>query len=185
MNHFANAIAASPNISNSPTSNPCMNLDFDKSSAVEGQLEPLVQAPVVALHGLTSPYRGQGLHLQATKALYCQVKEPRPFLIQFRTAVAKIFQDHGLVSATRESVLLRPIAKLMNTDYLSTNTLNNKPTMKGKGWYRSPCFDASDLHTKYQNFPWTTEFPVEELCLTEMGLKDVLRNGKFVKTSTF
>lgn len=45
-----------------------------------------------------------------------------------------------------------------------------------------PDFDASDLHPKYENFPWTGEFPSEKLCISEIGLKDVWRDGKFLRT---
>ncbi|KAL8749546.1 MAG: hypothetical protein Q9184_006767 [Pyrenodesmia sp. 2 TL-2023] len=70
---------------------------------------------------------------------------------------------------------------------MSTNPLKSKvpvgnPTMRGTGWTRSPNFDASDIHSKYKSFSWTQEFPLEKLCITELGLRDISRKGAFIRT---
>ena len=73
----------------------------------------------------------------------------------------------------------------MRTDRLKTDFPKTDPnTGKNKGLV-SARFDASDLHPKYEDFQWTIAFPLEKLCLTEIGLKDILRNGKVVKARTY
>lgn len=71
--------------------------------------------------------------------------------------------------------------RLMSTDYLRSNVLLDSHHLREKGYYRSPYFDASHLLPKYEDFSWTNKFPLEKLCIAELGLKDVFRKGKFVR----
>ncbi|KAL8814761.1 MAG: hypothetical protein Q9191_008522, partial [Dirinaria sp. TL-2023a] len=186
MNHLANIVATLQNSSNPPPYNPTLDFDFDKPSAAGEDRPRLIQGPVVALHGLTVPSGQKRFHPQSTRALYCWVKEPRPFLNPFRTAVTEIFLHHGLVPIISEGETRSgPLVKLMNTDYLETHTPNFLKSRRRRMRYVKANFDASDLYPKYEDYPWTTEFPLEKLCLTEMGLKDVLLDGKVIKTSTY
>ncbi len=68
----------------------------------------------------------------------------------------------------------------MNTAWLRTDIPNEKPTLKRRNAFLEPTFDASDLIAKYKDFEWTTDFPLERLCISELGLKDIVRNREVV-----
>lgn len=70
----------------------------------------------------------------------------------------------------------------MATKYLRSSVWRSRPSLGGKKCRLQPDFDASDLHLKYENNPWTTEFPLEKLCISEIALKDFLTDGKVVGT---
>ncbi len=70
----------------------------------------------------------------------------------------------------------------MDCSYLHTDELNTRPELEGRGRYRSPRFDASDVHLQYANFPFTNDFPLETLCISEVGLKDVYVKGEKIST---
>ncbi len=59
---------------------------------------------------------------------------------------------------------------------------NERPELKRKGICRQPSFDvASHLLPKYKNLQMTDGFPLEKLCIAELGLKDVWTRGDFVR----
>ena len=70
----------------------------------------------------------------------------------------------------------------MKLNWFPTDVVNQKITLRGKGYVRRPKFDASDLVQKYKDFEWTTEFPLERLCMSELGLKDFREDGELVRT---
>ena len=70
----------------------------------------------------------------------------------------------------------------MNLKWFRTDVANQKITLSGKGYVRSPNFDSSDLVQKYKDLEWTTEFPLERLCISERGLKDFRKDGELVRT---
>lgn len=139
------------------------------------------QAPVVALQGLQE-VRRMANYPQATKDLHCHVKENKPFLAHFRSLVRVELEKAGFVPVSPLEPSGIVACTLMYTKYLRTSVWLGKPVLKGKTCRLQPNFDASDLHIKYENFPWTTDFPLEKLCITEFGLKDFLKDGKVVGT---
>lgn len=133
-----------------------------------------VQAPIISLQGL-----GLIPAYERTRELTCDVKGDRRWIEQFKLIVSKIFQDADLIRLS--SPMSRPLClKLMTTKYLRTDEPNTKPTLKGRNAFLQPSFDASDLFAKYRDFKWTTDFPLERLCISELGLKDIVRNGEVV-----
>lgn len=70
----------------------------------------------------------------------------------------------------------------MNLKWFPTDVSNDKITLRGKGLVKSPKFDASDLVQKYKDFEWATEFPLERLCISELGLKDFRKDGELIRT---
>lgn len=72
---------------------------------------------------------------------------------------------------------------IMDTSHrLRTDIYIQKSSHTRGGFYLAPEFDASDLHPKYENFPWTGDFPLDKLCISELGPKDIWRDGKVVRT---
>lgn len=121
--------------------------------------------------------------------LSCKVVETRPFLEEYRSLVVDAFAAKGLMSAAG-SVPMVLEARLMVTFHmvasltgLATDVINNKVTGRKSKWkYCYPNFDASGFHVKHENSPWTDEFSLETLCITEAGLKDVWREGNLLRT---
>lgn len=165
------------------------------SAAIGGVPLPM-QAPTVALQGLYTAEETRAQFLQETKflerppismfpgverikTLVCLIKEPRPFLLRFRLFISKIFRDHGF-EPTFKSAYPAPYVPLMTTRYLTTNV--PKKTNAEKHGYLSPTFDASDFRAEYRNFSWTTQFPLERVCISERNLRDVTKNGEVVRT---
>ena len=71
---------------------------------------------------------------------------------------------------------------IMKLTWFPTDVVNQKTTLRGKGYVLTPKFDASDLVQKYKDFEWTTEFPLERLCISELGLKAFRKDGELVRT---
>lgn len=140
------------------------------------------QAPVVALQGLQDPQL-TARHPHATRGLRCYVKESRPFLARFRSLLAVEFDKAGFLPFAPLQQQSSPVTcTLMETKYLRTKAWRRKVELGGKEYRLQPDFDALDLHLKYEKFPWTTDFPLEKLCISEFGLKDFLKEGKVVET---
>ncbi|KAL8667293.1 MAG: hypothetical protein Q9202_000866 [Teloschistes flavicans] len=135
---------------------------------------PPVQAPVVSLHGLSSSDKT----LKRATLLKAFVQEPRSFLAEFRHRVCDRFVAERLM-ARDELKPLRPKAKLM-ARLMSTNghRIERLRTTGKRSWLPQPVMDASGIFPKYKDFPWTGDFPLERLCISEKELKDVTRDGE-------
>ena len=72
---------------------------------------------------------------------------------------------------------------IMQTKVIASDVRNEKPSLRGLRTYRYPLFDASKLHVNYEDYPWTTEFPLERMCISEFRLRDVWKGGNFVRTA--
>lgn len=139
-----------------------------------------MQPPSVTLRGLLGTDKSK--HLSSAVGLRCHVKETKPSLGDFRFTVNDAFVAAGLMPAVKIRAQLSDTT-IMTTRFLRTDVINEKPNLRGKGILRIPSFDASDLYPKYEDFAWTTEFPLERLCISELRLKDVWRKGKFITTA--
>ena len=118
--------------------------------------------------------------------MVCNVKEARPFLLSFSSRIRDIFAANGFESMLDPMVdpMVDPLAvSIMQTTSINSDVRNRKPSLRELQKYRAPVFDASDLHAKYRNHPWTTEFPLERMCISEFRLRDVWKRGKFVRTA--
>lgn len=140
----------------------------------------LVQTPTISLHGIDEARARLGSP-EGTKSLNCNIRESRPFLTEFCAKFHSVFLAEGFIPAiTPQSRPLRTY--IMSTKYLHTDVLNEKPTLKGRGYLRSPGFDASVIYQKYKDIEWADEFPLERLCISEPSLKDFCKDGEFVRT---
>lgn len=138
-----------------------------------------IKSPVVALHGLVASKKWQN---HPTFSLRCQVTEPKPFLPQFRVLLEHIFARAGLISYAPDTRSRPTACKIMDTSYLRSEKLKDRLGLKGWGYYQIPLFDASDVHLQYTNYPFTNDFPLEKLCISELGLKDVYVEGQKIST---
>lgn len=138
------------------------------------------QIPRVSLYGLDENV-ARPRSLEGTGYLACGIRESHPFLKNFRSLVNTIFYSNGLMPILpREDSSL--LVRILNLNYYRTEIVNEKITLRGKGFVRSPKFNAADLYQQYKDFTWTTEFSLERLCISELGLKDFRRDGKLVRT---
>ena len=114
--------------------------------------------------------------------MFCHVKEAHPFLVDFSSRIGDIFAANGLVPVINpKDDPLR--VSIMQTSSIESDVRNRKPSLREHQRYKAPVFDASDLHAKYRNHPWTTEFPLKRMCISEFRLRDVWKHGKFVRTA--
>lgn len=114
--------------------------------------------------------------------MVCHVKEAHPFLVDFSSRIRDIFAANGLIPII--SPMVDPLrVPIMRTNIIRSDVPNDKRPLRELQRYNAPVFDASDLHAKYRNHPWTTEFPLERLCISEFRLRDVWKHGKFVRTA--
>lgn len=136
--------------------------------------------PVIALHGLQE--KPSPSYPKEALRLVCNVNEPQPFLIDFASRISDIFITEGFIPAIkpRPDWLRVPI---MQTKYVKSNFRKSKPSLKRSEFYKPATFDASDLHTEYKDYPWTTEFPLERMCISKVGLRGVWKNREFVRTA--
>lgn len=101
--------------------------------------------------------------------------------MEFCAKVHSVFLAEGFIPAITPRS--RPLQTyIMTTRYLQTDVLIDKVTMKGRGYLRSPGFDASVIYQKYKDIEWADEFPLERVCISEPGLKDFWKDGEFVRT---
>lgn len=160
------------------TRDSTISFDTAKPFSSNDRARHPLERPMVTLRGLypapTSEYPSR------TKSLTCNITERMPFLSKFRQEVLKPFSKARLMPAVAEEKLL--IATLMTTSSLHADVVKSGLRHMGKGYRRNPYFDASDFHEKYNDFPWTTEFPLEKLCISEIGLKDFWREDNVVGT---
>ncbi|KAL8628203.1 hypothetical protein Q9189_006095 [Teloschistes chrysophthalmus] len=134
-----------------------------------------IQTPTVSLHGPTSKVGMSGI--DRALRLKMNVQEPRPFLLEFRRRIRNLFMVEGLMPEDAPiGAQLNPLMpSLLSTLRLRTVTIKfasrvGRPII-GSARYRRPVFGASNIFPKYANFPWTANFPLERLCISETGLK--------------
>ena len=152
------------------------------SSAKVTEKPDPAQAPAVTLRGLSIPPRALD-YPRKTKELLCHIVESRPFLRHFCAIASTLFENQGFIPFVPPPGLQPLHVRLLTGKYLRTDRVNDKFTLEGKDVWRKPSFDVSDLHPKYEDFPWTTEFPLERICISELGLKDVKRNDEVIRTA--
>lgn len=112
----------------------------------------LVRTPAISLHGLDNPYARPD-HSR-TGFLSCKIKESWPFLEKFRSEIHNTFVSSDLMPALPPQGYAPP-ARIMSLKYFPTNVANNKITVRGKGFLRSPGFNASEKTSNgLPNFLW-------------------------------
>ncbi|KAL8645404.1 MAG: hypothetical protein Q9226_007323 [Calogaya cf. arnoldii] len=87
-----------------------------------------------------------------------------------------MFIEQGLMPATSMPATYSGSTTILNLNYFPIDIPKDKRSIK------TSRFDASDLYPKYKVFEWTTPFPLERLCISEIGLKDFYKDGKLVRT---
>lgn len=137
----------------------------------------LGRTPAISLQGLFAPLD----LLKGTGALSLEIRESWLFLADFFSQVHGAFISGGFMPVPPAQYSGSP-TQIMNLRWFPSDVINEKITLRGKGLFRSPKFDASDLVQKYKDFEWTTEFPLERLCISELGLKDFRKDGELVRT---
>lgn len=161
-----------------PTLSPPTSRIIDNVQEALRNAKPhLAQPPAIMLHGLVNPPRELD-YPAATRTLSCKIVESRPWLHHITAMVSTLSIQSGLQPLNKE---LPPLtARLLSCRYLKTDIFKDLPG--GKAFFRMPRLNASNFRPKYDTYPWTTEFALERVCLSESGLKDVFRNGKLIKT---
>ncbi|KAL8992262.1 MAG: hypothetical protein Q9169_007236 [Polycauliona sp. 2 TL-2023] len=134
--------------------------------------------PSVSLYGLR-----KNKEFPEVGYLGCSVKEPAPFLKAFRALIIETFFGAGLIPVAPPTYRLHhdQEQKMMYMQYLRTTALKDHGQLEGKGYYRSPKFDATHLQPKYEDTQWTDDFPLEKICISEFGLRDLYSNGTLVE----
>ena len=103
------------------------------------------------------------------------IVESQPWLHHITPIVFSLFADRGYTPLKPPQ--FPPLnVKMMTTDYLRA------PGVRKIGYPRSPNFDASALLSEYKDHSWTTEVPLERICLSQFGVKDVIRQGQVIRT---
>ena len=134
----------------------------------------------VSLHGLESAVN-QKAEPVAIAALYGRVKGNGRFILNLshilNDTFAK-FKTNRVVSKTNREVkfgvmtthLLRPKA---------IRTLGKHPIPK------EPDLDVASLCDRYKDFIWAKDVPLEKICLSDVGLKDVWSQGRIVAHAVY
>ena len=90
----------------------------------------------------------------------------RSFLVQDMRPTEQVFDE----SFGRVSTI-----KIMSTHSLTSDEPNRKPTLARLNLKRIPVFDATDLYAQYGDTVWAENIPLEKLCLTDLFLKDLVK----------
>lgn len=157
--------------------------EVHRDRAVRTTGHETAEAPLVALRGvclrLENPSDRRSF--LNTKEINCHIEEDRPFLVEFKLRVSKIFADAGLIPVHNQTP--SPLTgKILYTNYLRTNT-NTSKAHNGKYYWKEPAFvDANNFALKHQDIHWTTKYPLEQLCISELAIKDLVRDGEVIKT---
>ncbi|CAL8579788.1 hypothetical protein XPA_005519 [Xanthoria parietina] len=112
--------------------------------------------PAISLQGLATAQDPS----KRTGFLLCEIRESWPFLEDFCSQVQRAFTSNGFLPAlsSQHHAVLRTM--IMKLTWFPTDVVNQKTTLRGKGYVLTPKFDASDLvqNTKtlngLQNFLW-------------------------------
>ena len=138
----------------------------------------LGRTPAISLRGLVGPLDRP----KDTGFVVCEIRESWPFLEDFCSQVQRAIPSNGFlpVPSSQPHAVFR--IKVMQLKWFPTDVANHRINLRGRGRVRSPNFDASDLLQKYKEVEWTTEFPLERLCISELGLKDFWEDGELVRT---
>ena len=70
--------------------------------------------------------------------------------------------------------------KIMTTAYLNCEQPNLKPTLNQYGISRRVKVDARDVFATYGNTVWIEDLPLKKLCISTIGLKDIVKNGEII-----
>lgn len=110
--------------------------------------------------------------LSRTLRLYSRIEDPTNTLHKFCQRVRTTLRDEGLL---RLDPLVQSFQIPFHTKLLNTNRLVRDP-VKGKSqkYFLRPRIDATDIHRKYKDFVLTKDVQLEELHISEIGLKKVL-----------
>ena len=73
-----------------------------------------------------------------------------------------------------------PTLKIMNTRSLTSDEPNNKPTLASYKLTRVPVFDSTELYAKYGDTVWAENIPLEKLCISTLGMKDLVKEGSII-----
>ena len=120
---------------------------------------------------------------RATKALSCDILESWPYLTDLEETLKEAFAKEGLMPVIKQGNReLGYEGKIMTTCYLRTIVQNTRRELRGQDAVRRPHFDALDIYHKFKNFTWATQFPLERISISQLGLKDVWIQGDFVRT---
>lgn len=131
--------------------------------------------PFARIHGLDEPYNAP---LDRLVRLHFKVTDPASIPDQSCSKLAQKFEAHGFIPVKTER-LPGVKALLMDTAYLRTNVPRENPRRRA---FKRPRFEATAFYARYKDYPFTTEFPLERICISETGLKDVWRNQVFIRT---
>lgn len=133
-----------------------------------------VQTGLASAEGSSSTEEGplsitlQGLHAMQTPAktsvLYAPPVDTDGILYRFCEQIKNTFQEAGLMAEENRPLLLH--ATVINTIYVKNN---------GRGQRRREklTIDARDMVSRYDDYVWMDEMPVEKVALCRMGAKKI------------
>lgn len=105
--------------------------------------------------------------------LYSRIKDPTNFLQRFCQGVRAILRNEGLLKLNpSEDYSTSFQTRVINTTRLSRGPAMGK-NMKRKG-YLVPRVAATDIHRKYKDYVLMEDVQLQELHISELGLKKVL-----------
>lgn len=112
------------------------------------------------------------------------IAEPQPFIAAFASQIFYAFEDHSF-GLHAGPPYRNPCANIMSTSRLPSDRVYERSDLQFRGIHKAviATFDATDFHAKYKDFPWTTYFPLERICLSPIGLKDIWTEERLVRTA--
>ena len=151
---------------------------FDYASSVSGAgATPLS----VTLSGLSSG--GNTEQREFTQRLYAPILGT-PWLDRLREDLVTAFRNQkftdreitcrGFYGSTFDQV------SLMNLRFFRTENLNLKPSVWKYGKTVRPKIDAKNIYAKYANKVWVDHLPLDRICLSLTGLKEMVKQNKVI-----
>lgn len=137
----------------------------------------------VTLCGFSFPWYGHERQSARVSSFNVFVQDSPFDLPRLRDRLTQCLIDHQLSAystSRRIPASGKPTLRIMDTNYLTTNELKTHPSVAKYGYRRKPLVDARDLYMKYKDHVWARDIDVQKLCIGEVGLQDITRDGSVV-----
>ena len=118
--------------------------------------------------------------------LYARVIDRDGFLPRVCADISRPFTDAGLVIqrfGTRppwQNLLDGIFVRVVDSNRIPKDMGKQFPRLQVEQIKRRARFDATDLLDKYRDLVWTEHFRLERLGIYQLGLHDILRDGRFI-----
>ena len=109
--------------------------------------------------------------LSSTMALYSRIEDPTTSVQRFCQHIRKTFVSEGLMKLDPFQKTARPLqVRMIDTRRLARNPIMGE---QQKSHIR-PRIDATNIHGKYKDFMLMKNVQLQEIHISEIGLKEVL-----------